>query len=398
MTVNISEKRKFLVARTPLGFTLLELLVVVAIVGFLSSISIVALSASQAHNRDTQRKLDQISIIKAAERYKNDSGVYPAQVQGFGQVSLVPKVQNELNLTSIIGITPVLAQRFQPRDGGGGGGPNCGDGTVQGSEVCDGGSVSCAQFGYDSGTAACKADCTGYITTSCSCTCGNGILCTTGPGVEQCDDSNLNNNDGCNSSCQNEYCGDAVCQTSESCSSCASDCGTCQPGGGGGTYDQCYQGGEWNLCCLFGGTYCQGAGGQPGATSGYYGVCNGTQCEQRYLLQPPEFTCAQNIDCAPPDIQASQKFVAESQTNWLQGLTDDYLPGLPKDPSKQKTSQTGCGNYYASSNPDVVKQHGFCAYVCYERAESFNPYPDLVTMPTDDQVNGVSIWSVLCTD
>jgi predicted outer membrane repeat protein len=43
----------------------------------------------------------------------------------------------------------------------------CGNGRVEGSEVCDLGAVACTTLGYDAGLAFCKADCSGYNETSC---------------------------------------------------------------------------------------------------------------------------------------------------------------------------------------------------------------------------------------
>ena len=47
--------------------------------------------------------------------------------------------------------------------------PSCGNGVLEGTEVCDGGSADCSTLGnYESGTnAPCKADCTGYDTSVC---------------------------------------------------------------------------------------------------------------------------------------------------------------------------------------------------------------------------------------
>ena len=58
--------------------------------------------------------------------------------------------------------------------------PVCGNSVKEGSEICDGGSVNCTTLGsqYSAGTAACKSDCSGYTTTSCTLApvCGNSII------------------------------------------------------------------------------------------------------------------------------------------------------------------------------------------------------------------------------
>ena len=85
----------------------------------------------------------------------------------------------------------------------------CGDDVTQSpnddgvNEICDGSSLAgstCDAQGYDSGTLACALNCLAYDTSSCSSTCGNGIVSA----GEQCDDGNLVNDDGCSSTCQNE--------------------------------------------------------------------------------------------------------------------------------------------------------------------------------------------------
>jgi len=53
--------------------------------------------------------------------------------------------------------------------------------------------------------------------------CGDGVV----DPAEECDDGNNTSNDWCTAQCQIEYCGDATCQSYESCSVCSSDCGEC---------------------------------------------------------------------------------------------------------------------------------------------------------------------------
>jgi cysteine-rich repeat protein len=82
-------------------------------------------------------------------------------------------------------------------------------------------------------------------------TCGNGRI----DGPDECDDGNTNSGDGCSgdicevelgytckgggsspSVCESIYfCGDGYCNNGETCSTCATDCGSCpsSPGGGG---------------------------------------------------------------------------------------------------------------------------------------------------------------------
>ena len=59
------------------GFTLLELLVVVAIMGLISSIAFVSMQHARAEARDAKRVADISAIRNALELYYHDYGVYP---------------------------------------------------------------------------------------------------------------------------------------------------------------------------------------------------------------------------------------------------------------------------------------------------------------------------------
>ena len=60
------------------GFTLIEILVVMVIIGILSTIGMGALTSSQIKSRDAKRKADLRHISEALEAYYNDVGSYPA--------------------------------------------------------------------------------------------------------------------------------------------------------------------------------------------------------------------------------------------------------------------------------------------------------------------------------
>jgi len=71
-------------SRSNQGFTLMELLVVMVILGLLATIGLVSFRGVQMKGRDTQRKNDLGQIQRALEMYYNDNGNYPAALPGGG--------------------------------------------------------------------------------------------------------------------------------------------------------------------------------------------------------------------------------------------------------------------------------------------------------------------------
>lgn len=59
------------------GFTMIELLVVISILGILATVGLTSFRTSQIRSRDTKRKSDLEQIQRALEMYLNDYGTYP---------------------------------------------------------------------------------------------------------------------------------------------------------------------------------------------------------------------------------------------------------------------------------------------------------------------------------
>ena len=62
---------------TPFGFTIVELLIVIVVIGILAAITVVAFNGVQARARATERVTDVASIVKAYDLYRIANGSYP---------------------------------------------------------------------------------------------------------------------------------------------------------------------------------------------------------------------------------------------------------------------------------------------------------------------------------
>src|ERR1700761_8180433 len=60
------------------GFTIVELLVVIAVIGILTTITIVGYNRYQQNSRDTQRAAKATVIAEALEKYYDANGEYPS--------------------------------------------------------------------------------------------------------------------------------------------------------------------------------------------------------------------------------------------------------------------------------------------------------------------------------
>lgn len=69
------------------GFTIVELLIVIVVIGILAAITIVAYNGIQQRGRDAQRVSDISNIMKSLEAYKVLNGVYPVATSTSGSGS-----------------------------------------------------------------------------------------------------------------------------------------------------------------------------------------------------------------------------------------------------------------------------------------------------------------------
>lgn len=68
------------------GFTLIEILVVITIIGILSTVTAITFSSSLRSSRDARRKADINQIKAALELYRSNNAVYPGVGAGTGQI------------------------------------------------------------------------------------------------------------------------------------------------------------------------------------------------------------------------------------------------------------------------------------------------------------------------
>ncbi len=66
------------IGRTYKGFTIVELLIVIVVIGILAAISVVAYGTVQTRSRDSVRQQDVKAIVKALELYYVQNGQYPS--------------------------------------------------------------------------------------------------------------------------------------------------------------------------------------------------------------------------------------------------------------------------------------------------------------------------------
>lgn len=165
------------------AFTLVELLIVIAIIGLLATLSVIALQSARAKARDAKRVADVRQISTALEMFLNDYGRYPTD-QEWALGSLTSPDGSATYLSTIPSA------------------PNPPDGT------CDSGTN---QFSYtqdNNGESYTITFCTGANIAALSA----GNLCANPGGISACSGG------GCTLDCTGKNCGD---------DGCGGSCGTC---------------------------------------------------------------------------------------------------------------------------------------------------------------------------
>lgn len=86
------------------GFTLIEMLIVVAIIGILASIVVIGIGPAQKKGRDSRRAADLREVQTGLELYFNKTGLYPTSGS---QAPNWPALQTFLKGAAGIGVTQV---------------------------------------------------------------------------------------------------------------------------------------------------------------------------------------------------------------------------------------------------------------------------------------------------
>ncbi len=83
--------------RTARGFTLLEVMVVITIIGLLATVILASVADSQRNARDARRASDIREIQKSLELYRNANGLYPSTVPAGSAPNNVPNLVINMN-------------------------------------------------------------------------------------------------------------------------------------------------------------------------------------------------------------------------------------------------------------------------------------------------------------
>jgi cysteine-rich repeat protein/parallel beta-helix repeat protein len=185
----------------------------------------------------------------------------------------------------------------------------CGDGDINGSEQCDDGNTAWGD--------SCSPTCT--ITYACNNQGdddADGLSDTLDSGCHT--DYNASNSSSYNSTDDDEtYCGDSVCETGESCSSCSADCGACPTssssssssggggggGGGGGSSSSSSSGGAEEIC------------------TESWTCTTWSDCEDDEQTR----TCTENNDCGTEDNKPDETQECEVEVTYVENISE--VPG-----------------------------------------------------------------------
>ncbi|MBI2590636.1 MAG: prepilin-type N-terminal cleavage/methylation domain-containing protein [Candidatus Blackburnbacteria bacterium] len=131
------------------GFTLIEVVVVIAIIGVLIAFSAVAYQSARAAGRDTKRKGDLYDVRSALEIYRTDCGQYPASLNFGGSLTGTGSCAGNTYISSVPS-DPLGSGGRQYRYSGsantyelcasmeqGSGTQNCGGSSVCGNSTCN---------------------------------------------------------------------------------------------------------------------------------------------------------------------------------------------------------------------------------------------------------------------
>lgn len=131
MTKKILLKAKSSKLKAKAGFTLIEMLVVIAIIGILSSVTLIGLNSARKQGRDARRLTDLKQVATALELYFQQNSTYPKGV------------------TAWSGTTGTTLKTILSSFG-----------TIPDDPLCPGGGTCSAWTNY---TYACDSTCTNYV-------------------------------------------------------------------------------------------------------------------------------------------------------------------------------------------------------------------------------------------
>lgn len=94
--MNIENIKK---TRSERGFTIVELLIVIVVIGILAAIVIVAYNGIQNRAKTTKNQTNASAVQKAAEAYNADNGTYPATLAALTGSSAAP-IPSGVNVVS----------------------------------------------------------------------------------------------------------------------------------------------------------------------------------------------------------------------------------------------------------------------------------------------------------